>query len=49
MSARLVQQKDAGSAEDGACQTDELLVAVTQYVASIFQLEVQFVRKLLNY
>lgn len=48
MRARLVQEEDAGPAEDGASQTYELFVAVTQYITSVFQLEVQFVWKLLN-
>lgn len=45
----LIQQQDAGPAEDGAGQTHQLLVAVTQHAASVLQLEVQPVGKLLDH
>lgn len=48
MGTRLIQEEDPGSAEDGAGQAYELFVAVTQYITSVFQLEVQFVWKLFN-
>ncbi len=40
MGTRLIQEEDAGSAEDGPSQTYELFVAVAQYITSVFQLEV---------
>lgn len=46
---RLVQQQDAGLAEDGAGQTHQLFVPVTQHAASVLQLEVQPVGKLLDH
>lgn len=46
---RLVQQQDAGLAEDGAGQTHQLFVPVAQDAASVLQLEIQPVGKLLDH
>lgn len=49
MGAGFVQQQYPGAAQDGAGQAHELLMPVAQDVASVLQLEVQFVRELLNH
>lgn len=46
---RFIQQQDAGLAEDGAGQTHQLFMAMTQHAASVLQLEVQPVGKLLDH
>lgn len=44
----LVQQQDAGLAEDGSGQTHQLFVAVAQNAAAVLQLKVQLIRELFD-